>query len=80
MHRALKEGKYDQVNIVVSEGKVTLEDLHSALDRVIKDLSGCLGCGLAGFDVKFVRGDPELRDFADIRNIQNIHGGYLTRG
>ena len=42
------------LKIVVAEGKVTMEDLHLALDRAIKDVvrGGC-NCGLTGFDLSF---------------------------
>jgi hypothetical protein len=66
------------LKIVVAEGKVTLEDLHKALEVGIKEIvhGGC-NCGLTGFDVSFVRGDPAL---AGLGNIANIRGGMMTRG
>jgi hypothetical protein len=66
------------LKIVVAEGKVTMEDLHVALDRAIKDVvrGGC-NCGLTGFDLSFVRGDPALTELTQVPNIQ---GGFLTRG
>jgi hypothetical protein len=66
------------LKIVVAEGKVTLEDLHKALEVAIKEIvhGGC-NCGLTGFDVSFVRGDPAL---AGLGNIANIRGGTMTRG
>jgi hypothetical protein len=66
------------LKIVVAEGKVTLEDLHKALDVGIREIvhGGC-NCGLTGFDVSFVRGDPAL---AELGNIANIRGGMMTRG
>jgi hypothetical protein len=66
------------VQIVVSEGKVTLEELHAALDLAIKEIvhGGC-NCGLTGFDVSFVRGDPGL---TKLNTIHNIVGGVVTRG
>jgi len=61
------------VKIVVAEGRVTLEDLHKALDVAIKQIvprGGC-NCGLTGFDLSFLRGDPELaRGLAQVPNIQ----------
>jgi hypothetical protein len=64
--------------IVVAEGKVTLEDLHKALDVSIREIvqGGC-NCGLTGFDLSFVRGDPAL---AGLGNVANIRGGFMTRG
>jgi hypothetical protein len=65
------------VRVVVAEGKVTLEELHAALDVAIRHVvrGGC-NCGLTGFDFSFVRGDPAL---ADLTKIPNIQGGVLTR-
>jgi hypothetical protein len=66
------------VRIVVAEGKVTLEDLHSALDTAVKHVvrGGC-NCGLTGFDISFVRGDPVLTEMAKVPNIQV---GTITHG
>ncbi len=63
--------KTSHVQIVVAEGKVTLEDLHAALDVAIKHVvrGGC-NCGLTGFDVSFVRGDPALTELGKVANIQ----------
>lgn len=61
------------VRIVVQEGKVTLEDLHKALDIAVKQFvpkGGC-NCGLTGFDISFLRGDPVFsRALTQIPNIQ----------
>jgi len=63
----------DHVKIVVHEGRVTLEDLHKALDLAVKHMvpkGGC-NCGLTGFDLSFLRGDPAIsRQLAEIPNIQ----------
>jgi hypothetical protein len=63
----------DHVKIVVHEGRVTLEDLHKALDLAVKHMipkGGC-NCGLTGFDLSFLRGDPLIsRQLAEIPNIQ----------
>jgi hypothetical protein len=69
----------NHLQIVVAEGKVTLEDLHAALDVAIREVvkGGC-NCGLTGFDLSFLRGDPELR-LTELSNIPNIQGGVLTR-
>jgi hypothetical protein len=66
------------VKIVVAEGKVTLEDLHSALDLAIRHVvrGGC-NCGPTGFDLSFVRGDPVLTELA---NVPNIQVGLVTHG
>jgi hypothetical protein len=59
------------VKIVVAEGKVTLEELHAALDQAIRHMvkGGC-NCGLTGFDLSFLRGDPALPELTKIPNIQ----------
>ena len=66
------------LKIVVAEGKVTMDELHKALDLAVREIvhGGC-NCGLTGFDVSFVRGDPALTHLATIPNIQ---GAMLTRG
>jgi hypothetical protein len=68
------------LKIVVAEGRVTLEELHKALDVAMKYVGpkgGC-NCGLTGFDISFLRGDPALsRELVDIPNIQ---GGLFERG
>ena len=58
------------VQIVVHEGKVTLEDLHAALDLAVKEIvrGGC-NCGLTGFDLSFVRGDPGLESTLRYRRL-----------
>ena len=68
------------VKIVVHEGRVTLEDLHLALERTIKDIvrGGC-NCGLTGFDISFVRGDPAFA-LNEVSNVANIQGAFVTRG
>jgi hypothetical protein len=66
------------VKIVVAEGKVTMEELHSALDHAVKSMvpkGGC-NCGLTGFDISFLRGDPALKELG---NVANIHAGFVTR-
>ena len=72
-----EEKRIRHVKIVVAEGKVTLEDLHKALDTAIREVvkGGC-NCGLTGFDLSFLRGDPVLAGLAKIPNIQ---AGILTR-
>ena len=67
------------VKIVVSEGRVTLEDLHKALDLAIRQVvpkGGC-NCGLTGFDLSFLRGDPELGKA--LTQVPNIQGGIVFR-
>jgi hypothetical protein len=78
---AMRKGEAAHLRIVVAEGKVTLDDLHAALERAIKEVvkGGC-NCGLTGFDLSFVRGDPHLSGLAELTQIPNIQGGILTRG
>jgi hypothetical protein len=73
-----KEGdhKNSHVKIVVSPGRVTLEELHAALDRAVNHMvpkGGC-NCGLTGFDVSFIHGDPGL---SELQQIPNIQGGFV---
>jgi hypothetical protein len=77
MPNATKADQNSHLQIVVAEGKVTMEDLHAALDHAIRLVvrGGC-NCGLTGFDLSFVRGDPALAELAKIPNIQ---AGILTR-
>ncbi|WER48614.1 hypothetical protein CupriaWKF_27985 [Cupriavidus sp. WKF15] len=78
MQTSEKSRVSNHVKIVVTEGKVTLEDLHKALDEAIRVMvpkGGC-NCGLTGFDLSFLRGDPELTQLAQIPNVQ---GGLVTR-
>jgi hypothetical protein len=68
------------VQIVVSEGRVTLEELHKALDEAIRFVvpkGGC-NCGLTGFDLSFLRGDPALG--RELSNIPNIQAGLIVHG
>jgi hypothetical protein len=70
----------DHLKIVVHEGRVTLEDLHKALDVAIKHMvpkGGC-NCGLTGFDISFLRGDPAIS--RALTEVSNIQGGILERG
>jgi len=78
MHNEDRLQLNSHVKIIVSEGKVTLEDLHAALEQAVKlkvPKGGC-NCGLTGFDISFLRGDPELNALTKIPNIQ---GGFVTR-
>ena len=68
--------KTRHVQIVVAEGKVTLEDLHKALDQAVRHVGGGCNCGLTGFDLSFLRGDPGLTELTKIPNIQ---AGIFTR-
>lgn len=69
----------DHVKIVVHEGRVTLEDLHRALDIAVKHMvpkGGC-NCGLTGFDLTFLRGDPAIS--RALTEVSNIQGGMIER-
>lgn len=69
--------KNAHVKIVVEEGRVTMEDLHKALDVAVRKITkgGC-NCGLTGFDLSFLRGDPELNK--TLAGVPNIKGGIVT--
>jgi hypothetical protein len=71
--------KNAHVKIVVEEGRVTMEDLHKALDLAVRQITkgGC-NCGLTGFDLTFLRGDPAL-DKA-LTGVANIKAGIVERG
>jgi hypothetical protein len=74
------QARDDHLKIVVQEGKVTLEDLHKALDLAVKQMvprGGC-NCGLTGFDLTFLRGDPEISRL--MVEVPNIQGVILDRG
>jgi hypothetical protein len=73
----VKQDKH--VKIVVAEGRVTMEELHKALDQCVAHIvrGGC-NCGLTGFDISFLRGDPELSK--ELVNIPNIQGGIVEVG
>ncbi len=72
--------KDNHLKIVVSEGKVTMEELHKALEVAVRGVvkGGC-NCGLTGFDVSFLRGDPERAALTELNQIPNIQGGILSR-
>jgi hypothetical protein len=72
--------KDNHLKIVVSEGKVTMEELHKALEVAVRGVvkGGC-NCGLTGFDVSFLRGDPERAALTEVNQIANIQGAILSR-
>ena len=67
------------VKIVVEEGRVTMDDLHKALDLAVREITkgGC-NCGLTGFDLSFLRGDPALNK--TLANVANIKAGIVAHG
>lgn len=71
-HRNIKK---NHIKIVVSEGRVTLEDLHKALDVAVSQMvpkGGC-NCGLTGFDLSFLRGDPAIgRVLREVPHIESV--------
>lgn len=71
--------KNAHVKIVVEEGHVTMEDLHKALDLAVRQITkgGC-NCGLTGFDLTFLRGDPGLNKA--LGGVANIKGGIVAQG
>ena len=69
--------KNNHIKIVVSEGKVTLEELHRALDIAVAQMvpkGGC-NCGLTGFDLTFLRGDPSIGRV--LREVPHIEGAVI---
>lgn len=72
----------NHVKIVVNEGLVTLEELHQALDIAIKraaiDTGACSNCGLGGFDLSFLRGDPVFA--RQLQEVKNIQAGMVEYG
>jgi len=78
MHNDERLQQSNHIKIVVAEGKVTLEDLHAALEQAVRlkvPKGGC-NCGLTGFDISFLRGDPEL---SALTKIPNIQAGIVSR-
>ena len=71
--------KNAHVKIVVEEGRVTLDELHKALDLAIRQITrgGC-NCGLTGFDISFLRGDPALNKA--LTGVSNIKAGIVEQG
>jgi len=61
------------VKIRVSE-KVTLENLHNLLDRIV-GISGCRACGLLGVDLHLT-GDPvEWQEISKLPGVQSVNLG-----
>ena len=77
--QATKNAGNAHVKIVVEEGRVTMEDLHKTLDLAVRQITkgGC-NCGLTGFDLSFLRGDPALSKA--LTGVANIKGGIVTQG
>ena len=68
------------LKIVVAEDKVTMEDLHTALERAVSlVVKGGCNCGLTGFDITFLRGDPELTGLGELSGLPNIQGATFSR-
>lgn len=69
--------KNAHVQIVVEEGRVTLDELHKALDLAVREITkgGC-NCGLTGFDLSFLRGDPALNKA--LTGVNNIKAGIVA--
>ncbi|MYN03352.1 hypothetical protein GTP41_14750 [Pseudoduganella sp. DS3] len=67
--------KKNHIKIVVAEGRVTLEELHKALDVAVAQMvpkGGC-NCGLTGFDLTFLRGDPAFgRVLREVPHIESV--------
>jgi hypothetical protein len=61
------------VKVRVSE-KVTLENLHTLLDRIV-GISGCRACGLLGVDLHLT-GDPvEWQEIKKLTGFQSVNLG-----
>jgi hypothetical protein len=71
--------KNGHLEIVVAEGKVTLQDLHAALDRAIQSVAGHCNCGLTGFDLSFLRGDPASASLSEVGKVPNIQGAVFAQ-
>ena len=71
--------KNAHVKIVVDEGRVTMDDLHKALELAVREITkgGC-NCGLTGFDLSFVRSNPALNK--SLKDVANIRGGMVSGG
>ena len=70
--------KNAHVKVVVEEGRVTMEDLHKALEVAVRAITkgGC-NCGLTGFDLSFVRSNPALNKA--LTGVNNIKGGIVNQ-
>lgn len=70
-----RNSKKNHIKIVVSEGRVTLDELHKALDIAVSQMvpkGGC-NCGLTGFDLSFLRGDPAIgRVLREVQHIESV--------
>jgi hypothetical protein len=69
--------KNAHVKIVVEEGRVTMDDLHKALEVAVREITrgGC-NCGLTGFDLSFIRSNPALNK--TLAGVSNIKGGIVS--
>ena len=63
------------VQVVIEEAKITPQSLHIALDEILR-YSGCPACGLVGFDLSFLRGNPP---FDRLRQLSGVHSAGLIR-
>lgn len=62
------------VQVTVQQG-IGLEDLQAMIGRIVT-LSGCTGCGLLGFDLHILGGDPEL--FKSLRPIEGVQSARVV--
>jgi hypothetical protein len=44
------------INVVFTEGQVSLQDLRMSLKQIV-GMAGCTGCGMVGIDINFLRGE-----------------------
>ncbi len=73
--QAMKVGQFNfrpsqRVRLVVRPD-IDSKLLHEALDRVL-GLAGCTQCGLNGFDLDIVRGDPIIEQARQAKGIESI--------
>jgi hypothetical protein len=60
------------ITLTFHEG-VKASEIQATLEKIYKE-SGCLACGLVGFDLRFdvVSNPPLFERFADIRAVRNV--------
>jgi hypothetical protein len=61
------------IRVQVSQN-VTLENLHSMLDRIV-GVCGCRTCGLGGVDLHLTGEPVELQEVAKLPGVQSVSFG-----
>lgn len=59
------------VHVLFSEGKVTSDSIAKSVAQIVT-LAGCANCGMVGFDIRFLGGDPVSFDTALLPAVQSI--------